>query len=291
MAFADLTLVSGSIGTIGTATLASDPGTGTTLTLTTGQGGNIPTVLSGQEIWIQCENELIRCWGHAAGSTTLSVTRGRDGTTNVAHPALTPIYVVHSAPAERHFVPGVTRSPRQNKLLGWTGDPDGANTGINFTAGVMGVSRMYFQADQVTITDLLYFVNSAGVNGAATLANVYVGLYSKSGTLLAVSADQSSAVTSAGAKVAPLTVEAGQSLTQTIGQDDYLWAALLVGTQSSTPFHVARLGAADTRVGNLGLVPTDPYMSGYTGSGLTALPDTFTPTTLGSYHKIVFGAR
>jgi hypothetical protein len=287
--FPNLTLVTGSIGTIGTGSLASDPTTGTTLTLTTGHGARFPAVLAGQEMWLQCENELMKCTAHTANADTLTVVRGQDGTTNAAHAALTAVYAVQSTVAERHYIPGATDSPRQHKLIGWSTPPDVPGGGIPPSAGVLYVARIYPQQDTFTMADLLYYVSVAGVGSPA---NCFVGVYSKGGTLLAkCTTDQATVMQSTGTKVAALTVEGGQSLTQTVGQDDYLWGGVVIGTQSATTIQLARAAGASAALANFGLAQADPYMCGSILTGLTAMPASFTPGSLTVQNKILFGIR
>ena len=78
-------------------TLASDPTTGTTLTLTTGHGARFPEVLTGQRLRLQCEDELMDCTAHTAAADTFTVTRGVESTDNVAHDALAPVNAVVTA--------------------------------------------------------------------------------------------------------------------------------------------------------------------------------------------------
>ena len=107
-----------------------------------------------------------------------------------------------------------------------------------------------------------------------------MGLYDSTGARFATSADQSAAWATTGAKSATLIVDGGKSLTVPGGPTTFVYGAFLVGQQSTTQVQHARSSTLTTGV-NAGLsAGTDPLRFATTGSGLTALPTSFTIASL-----------
>jgi hypothetical protein len=281
MATTDLELFSNSIGTIGVGTLASDPGSGgTTVTLTTGHGARFPAVVTGQRMRLQCENEIMICTAHTASADAFTVTRGAESTTAAAHAIGTTVNAIASAEAVRRWIPEYTPHPRWWNALAWTSSPLMCGGTFTPTAGKLYVGRAY-APEQITVTNMRVYVGAG--TGATALANCFMGLYTSAGTRIAVSNDMSTDFATTGDRVTTsLTVDGGQSLTFG-GPGVYVWVALVVGTQSTTALTVRQTSSA-TSAGqtNMGLTAASPFFGGNSGTGLTALPTTFTPTALSS---------
>jgi hypothetical protein len=131
---------------------------------------------------------------------------------------------------------------------------------INATAPTAGVITLFeiFVPEGFVCSKLhVAIVSTAGV----TLANSFAGLYDDQGNRVAVSADQSSAWQSVGAKeitwVTPAELQGGRRY----------YVALLIGSAATFPTF-ARAGNVATTNAGVGA----PFRSATTGSGLTALP-------------------
>lgn len=107
-------VLSNSIGTVGSGTLAADPGTGgTTITVTTGHGARFPAVASGtQQMHLTIDNEIMRVTAHTASADTFTVVRAQGGTTAAAHAISAAVYAALSEEALENFV-------GQNGPLSW----------------------------------------------------------------------------------------------------------------------------------------------------------------------------
>jgi hypothetical protein len=284
MAYADAEVFANSIGTVGSGTLASDPGSGgTTLTLTTGHGARFPAVLSGQRLRLQIESEILIVTAHTANADTMTVTRGAEGSTAAAHSALTAVNAVLTKEAMERYAPSSVAQPRHHKLLGWTMPPYAAASNVSFAAGVAFYSKVRV-AETCTFATVHWHVSVAAVNGGASIANSFLGVYNSAGTRLGVTADQSTTFQSTGLKSAALTVDGGQSLTVTGGPDVYVYVAVLIGTQATT---AGQARGSSSQSVNLGLVAADGAAAGTAGSGLSALPSSVTPSTMSTNAQIV----
>jgi hypothetical protein len=207
------------------ATLASDPGSsGTTLTLTTGHGARFPVVASPYVLRLQCEDELMLVTAHTASADTMTVTRGIESTTAVAHAtALTPVVAVLTAAAARSSASAPVWAPSDHGLIAAMFDPaQNQNAVSGWTAGWLSAGRVPTDRP-ATVTNIVMRMQAAG----ATLSNCFAGLYSVSGTLIAKTADQSTPWQSTGIKTMALTAESGQSLDIDGGPGIYYYLAFL----------------------------------------------------------------
>jgi hypothetical protein len=125
---------------------------------------------------------------------------------------------------------------------------------------------------QITITNVILAANGAG-SGLTSNQN-FVGLYNSSGTLLGLSADQTTPWASTGLPYTiALTVQSGQSLTQG-GAGVVLYVAILSNASTTPAFLLENTGS--TNAHNLGLAAsTFRGAYGNTG-GQTSLPSSFT---------------
>lgn len=140
------------------------------------------------------------------------------------------------------------------------------------SAGNTRFIRAYL-ASTATVANFHLRVSTA----QATATNVFGGLYSLTGTLIAKTADQATDVQSTtGWKTWALTAEGGQSLSLTVG---WYYLAFLQG--SGTVVATNRL-AADPSLYNANLAASDRFIVGASGSGLTALASSVTTTALTS---------
>lgn len=130
-------------------------------------------------------------------------------------------------------------------------------------------------------------MQSAGSTGGA---NMYLGLYDQSGTRLGVSADQSSVFTAAQNRAVTLTADSPGSLTVTGSTSQYVWAGLLIGTQSTTPVTYRATSAGSGAAGNPNVTGSSQW-AGSLGTGLTALPTSFAPGSLTAAQRFWVGLK
>jgi hypothetical protein len=180
--------------------------------------------------------------------------------------------------------PGTWMNPRQSSdfipsdysLLGWTGLPESMNQTFTPSAGVATYHKIKVPRT-ITIANVAYLVSTAGSGGSP--ANCFIAVYNSAGTQLGVSGSLVSAFQTPGYATAAITVNGGQSLTVAGGPNTYIWVGLLVGTQYTTALQLRGFGVNSGIPVNLGLTGTN-MRSGSEGSGLSALPNSFTPGSL-----------
>ncbi len=180
--------------------------------------------------------------------------------------------------------PGTWMNPRQGSdftpsdysLLGWTGLPESMNQVFTPSAGGPTYHKIKVPRT-ITIANVAYLISTAGSGGSP--ANCSIGVYNSSGTQLGVSGSLVTAFQTAGYATAAITQDGGQSLTIAGGPSAYVWVSLLVGTQYTTPVGFRGFGVNSGIPVNLGLTGAN-MRSGSEGSALSALPATFTPSSL-----------
>lgn len=206
---------------------------------------------------ILVDDELIGV-GAVSGTTFSQLDRGLDGTTASAHSAGAPVNSIVARLGVERWMPEYVDQPRHHNMVGWTISPryllPQASPPV---AGRVELQRIFIP-EKVTLANLLYYVKTAGT-GAQLPVNVFGCVYSKGGVLLGKTADQATPVQSVGTKIAALTVEAGQSLVIDGGPDVFVYAGILIGTQSSTAVSLAR-GNADTASVNMNLTAGTDYL-------------------------------
>jgi len=165
--------------------------------------------------------------------------------------------------------------PADNGLMVWSFDPAIAQGTFTPSAGVLYVQSIFVRSAAVVAPANLFVVVSTAGTGATPLANCFCGIYTSAGSLVANSgtADQSTPWATTGAKTMAMT--ASQLLTP----GSRYWVALLVGTQSTTNV-VFRAGSSAAAL-NANLTAST-FRGGSVSSGLSALPNSFTPGSLAS---------
>ncbi|MFF3928554.1 hypothetical protein [Streptomyces hirsutus] len=183
-----------------------------------------------------------------AGTTVLrGVTAAGSGTSSVRNTAADPTVF----------------GPSDHGLIAWTYDPATLRSSSNATtSGTVYLCKVKVGARSL-VSNVLIGVEAAGAG--LTAGQCVVGLYSSSGTRLAVSADQSGAWTTGGLKTIPLTAA------QTVAPGTYYVAILAVGT---TPPQLAMGAGGSTNI-NAGLATAAArFLTGPTAQ--TALPASIT---------------
>jgi hypothetical protein len=175
--------------------------------------------------------------------------------------------------------PASSYEPPDHGLIAWTFPSHNiyaSGSGAPMTAGQARLSRIRVPYP-ATITNVLLHVHAAATTSPA---NGYAALYDSTGARLAVTADVSATGVTAttwsstGLKTdpftAPVAVPAG-----------WYWLAVLLGTGASLGFGQSPGSNLDSAgLMNHGLTAGAGNLKGAThGSGLSALPSSFTPST------------
>lgn len=175
------------------------------------------------------------------------------------------------APASSSYVP-VTASyydqPTDLGFKSWSIDIRNLSASASApTAGLVYLQRLRwptFVASGSTLNHQLYTIQAG--TGSTALANCFVGFYrADTGALIGSSATQASAWATTGIKEVAITTTADKPANVD------MWAALLVGTQSTTTFCPAR--GPNAILGAL-LNGKGPLMFATANSGQTSLPAT-----------------
>lgn len=163
---------------------------------------------------------------------------------------------------------GPNPNPSDQNLKAWSYDPGLQTSSTTLTSGLVYLIRMPLAQPQ-WITNILIEVMAAGTG--LTSGQNFVGLYSSGGTLIATSADQTSAWGSTGLKSAALT---GAPYYE---QGGFVYAAVL--STGTTPITVGRATVQGSATVNAGLTAAaSRYATG--PSGQTSLPGAITMSTL-----------
>jgi hypothetical protein len=152
-----------------------------------------------------------------------------------------------------------------HNLLAWTMDPALTQGGTILTAGVLYMARIKLPEDS-TVTNLITSVTTGG--STLTAGQNFGALYTSTGTLVAITADQSASWTGAGAKTMALT---GGPYALTAGT---YYAALLAN--GSTPPTFLRGHGVSTSTLNIGLTAATGGRSLTSGVGQTTPPASVT---------------
>lgn len=141
--------------------------------------------------------------------------------------------------------------PVVNGLLAWTFDPIACSTSRTPAAAKIYLVKIMVPRT-ITIANLLIYCSTAG----NSYTNTQLGVYSSAGVLLGASAVLASGGTNTfgatGVKTVPITVIDGQSLTIVGSPTRFVWAAIHMGTNSTTAAQFRGPAANDPPV-NAGL--------------------------------------
>jgi hypothetical protein len=155
-------------------------------------------------------------------------------------------------------------TPNDHNLLSWTMDPAIAAGGTTLTSGVLHLIKMKLPEDS-SVTNVITCVTSGGVT--LTSGQNFGALYTSSGTLVAITADQSASWTGAGAKTMALV---GGPYSLSAGT--YYGALLANG---ATPPAFLRGHGVSTSTLNIGLTAATARAL-TSGTGLTTPPASVT---------------
>jgi hypothetical protein len=160
-------------------------------------------------------------------------------------------------------------TPDQQGWLAWNYDPVYCSNASNLTTQTVAVARIVLPT-AITVTNIAIYAVNAGAT--LTSGQSFIGLYDATGTRQAVSADQSAAWVSSGLKTVAMTTP------YSAAAGTYFVALLCNGT---TPMGPARTNSSGAIIANAGLTAAT-FRFGIAASGQTALPASFTPSSMTS---------
>jgi len=214
-----------------------------------------------------------------AGSTTWTVTRGIEGTTAATHADGATVRQILTAGALKIWTPSQVIAPRHHGLKAWNYDPGTTSSSSANVSGTIYAQKIYLPED-MPITNIVLVIGTAGAT--LTSGQSLVGLYSQTGTQIGVSADQSANWTSSGVKTIALT---SGPFSVSGGPDNYCY--VLVMCNGTTPAAFTR-ASANFNAGNVGLAAADGFRFGVQGTSQTALPSSFTVSSLTTTNALCF---
>lgn len=162
--------------------------------------------------------------------------------------------------------PGAWR-PTDIGLVASDVDPILSSSTFTSTAGVLYLRKLKMSIDS-TVSTVKFYVNAAGV----TVADSYWVLYDASGAQLAVSAEMSSSLTTTGTKNISFITPTG-----TIAAGTSVYVGYVIGSAGTMP----TLRGFPQSVHSWAATPVQ-YRWANTGTGLTTVPSSITPSSLGS---------
>jgi len=180
---------------------------------------------------------------------------------------------------------GSAYGPSPSSLLkaGWTLHPHVVSSTGAPTAGRCHVARCYIDQDATLST---FWLPVATIVTSGTTASVYGGVFSPAGVLLGKTFNLATTVSTGSAfwKQGVLTAEAGRSLAVVAGAASYVYLGLVVGTVGALTLFRGALGSIflpNAAAGNPNL-----YAGATAGTGLTAMPTSFDPTSVSDMQDV-----
>ena len=150
------------------------------------------------------------------------------------------------------FAAGLNDPLALNDLLGWTGDPvlAMANQALA-SAAVVYLCRIPLPAG-ISVTNVIVNFTVAANN---TLTHAFLALFNSAGTVIGQSADQSTTWATGGDQgwqTIPLV--GGPFSVAPLAADDFLWAAIYVGTAAGTLPSFSKMSGAGSAAINIGTI-------------------------------------
>lgn len=177
------------------------------------------------------------------------------------------------------------RRPTDHGLAAWTFPVSGIQSGGNANYAAVGqlyVARLTL-ARTTTIAKAWLYITTAP---SGTPSNAYLGLYDAGGTLRASTADQGAAWLVTGKK------NPSFASSYAAAPGEYYVGVMVGGLSAGTTMPAlcqSTIGGAFTGLANLNLsAAAGTLLYGTTGSGLTALPSSITPTSLTESERAVW---
>jgi hypothetical protein len=174
-----------------------------------------------------------------------------------------------------HVHPHPAAQPSDVGVLAWTGDP----AVLNGTTAVMTAGKLYLSAfwirKTVTIANMAYSITNTPAT--LTAGQNFAAIFNSSGTQMGVSADQSSIWTGGAGTYDTALVS---SFSATPGM---YWAAFLANGTTTPNIRGTNGGISLIQLGQAAAVSR----AGLSGTGLTAMPASFTPSAIAQTSAIL----
>lgn len=248
------------------ATAPSPATSGTSLVVTAGQGTRFPAAPFQATIWPAgatpdpSNAEIVRVT--AVSTDTLTIVRAQEGSS--ARTVVVGDQIMASVTAgvlnQTRRLHGIT--PEDAGFLAWTMHPSGISATQSMTSGTVYVCKLFLSGTGITtITNIKFW---HGTGSGLTSGQNFAGLYNSSGSLLASTADQSTAWATQGMSTMAL------SSPQDVTGMDWVWIAYL-GKGTTPP--VLHRGSNQTSANLLGSTGTNPMFAS-ANTGQSSLPST-----------------
>lgn len=269
-------VVNGWASTVQAGSTAIGSATATGVVVATGDGAALGTIGTDEFIpgVITDTTGAIKeyIWFTGRSTDTLTVVRQAEDSTRF--PASTTSiqsgYKVYAVGTVRSFSAPRVATPGQFHLMSMNADPRMFTAGGAMSVGWAFAQRVPLPWATASATNL-HFALAAGASASCTGA--YLALYDSTGAMLGQTSNWNTSAQSAGFKTVPI---ASGPITVTGGASTFGWIAhLFVGAAPSA----ARIQFYDTASGNAGLAVAESMVLRL-GSGLTALPASFTPSAM-----------
>jgi hypothetical protein len=163
-----------------------------------------------------------------------------------------------------------------NDLLGWSCDPAACYSTLALYPGAanLALSRIPLPTS-MTITNVLALITALGV----TLTHSFLALFKSNGVVIGQSADQSiNWKTGGSAGLYTLPLAGGPFVCTPLGANDFVWAAIYIGTGVTMPTFVVddpaygamNFGTTTARSRNASIAQADtPTLASFSPAGLT----------------------
>lgn len=156
-----------------------------------------------------------------------------------------------------------------NGLTAWAYDPIAITNSYRPTSGVVQLTRVWLPVDAVVTT---VYASLLVTGTTLTSGQNFLGLYSKTGTRLGVTADQTTSWATTGSKAVALTSS------YTVTASDFHYVAILTNASTTPAFATGTLNSQP--INTLGVSGTLRFA--VAGTGQTSLPASLTPSAPGA---------
>jgi hypothetical protein len=266
------------------ATAPSPATSGTSLSVTSGEGVNFPTppfeavVGPASTLLLPSNAEVIRVTARATDA--LTIVRAQEA--SIARSILVGD-MIHAGPTAKWFTDieaVVLASPRVSLDGFITRNYDQGAPGQSLSstgvAGVIYLARVEVPDQAMTITNMHVILGTI----AATITNAWIGVYNSAGTRVMLSANQSATGAWTSTTTPMKTIPGTATWSKPLTNNDFVWIAVLTGSATTMPGFFR--GMNSTAASGLSTGATARW--GTIGSSQTALPAAL--TTIGALSTI-----
>ena len=170
---------------------------------------------------------------HGGTSTSAPPATTVTGPDAIGAPAVVGTGLHYARNDHHHGLPALDYNAMQyNDLLGWSQDPSTYDTQLIMpAAATIFLARIPLPA-AVTVTNVLAYLSALG----GTLTHSFLALFKSNGTIVGQSADQSTPWEAGGTLgLYTLPLAGGPFVVSPLATNDFVWAAIYVGTAVTLP--------------------------------------------------------